>query len=44
MGIKCTPDIAQNAMEKVLRGIADIKVCIDDIAAYALNKFGFQHY
>jgi hypothetical protein len=35
MGLKCSPDIAQAAMENVLSDIEDADVYIDDIGAYS---------
>jgi hypothetical protein len=37
MGLKCSPDIAQAAMENVLSDIEDANVYIDDVAAFSDN-------
>jgi hypothetical protein len=37
MGLKCSPDIAQAAMENVLSDIEDANVYIDDIGAFSSN-------
>ncbi len=35
MGLKCSPDIAQAAMENVLSDIKDADIYIDDIVAFS---------
>eukprot|EP00957_Ditylum_brightwellii_P176336 13427244-Ditylum_brightwellii.AAC.1 len=37
MGLKCSPDFAEAAMENVLRGIEDADMYIDDVWAFSNN-------
>ena len=35
MGLKCSPDFAQEVMEYIFRDIAEAEVCIDDIGVFS---------
>jgi hypothetical protein len=37
MGLKCSPDIAQAAMEIILSDIKDAGIYIDDVGAFSSN-------
>ncbi len=38
MGLKCSPDITQAAMENVLSDIKDANVYIDDVGAFSSDQ------
>ncbi len=38
MGLKCSPDIAQAAMENVFSGIEDADIYIDDVGAFSNDR------
>ncbi len=35
MGLKCSPDFAQEVMENIFQEVEDAKVCIDNIGAFS---------
>jgi hypothetical protein len=35
MGIKCSPDIAQEAMETTLQGLENVEVFVDNIGVFS---------
>ncbi len=37
MGLKCSPDFAQETMENIFHDINDVQVYIDDISAFLPN-------
>jgi hypothetical protein len=37
MGLKCSPDISQAAMENVLSDIKDADIYIDEVSAFSSN-------
>jgi hypothetical protein len=41
MGLKCSPDIAQAAVENLLSDIEDVDIYIDDVGAFSSN---WEHY
>jgi hypothetical protein len=43
MGLKCSPDFAQEVMEDVLRGIDDMNVYIDDIGVFGQSWDAHLH-
>jgi hypothetical protein len=35
IGLKCSPDFAQDFMENIFRDVAEVEVCIDDIGIFS---------
>jgi hypothetical protein len=35
MGLKCSPDFAQNVMENIFRNVAEVEIFIDDIGVFS---------
>lgn len=44
MGVKQTPDFAQQIMEQTLRGMREIEVCIDDVAVFGAVNGSFTDH